>query len=102
MLQSPTPKYTVSLLYAAVDLRLVSNESLDEQLSDFGEREFLVMTRLRLILHDRQDDRDESLDCRGEVALKVMLSSCAWISSSRAIGDDGALNDNRFTDAISS
>lgn len=78
------------------------NDSSSEELSDFGEREFFVMTRLRLILHDRQDDRDESLDCRGDVALKVMLSSCAWISSSRAIGDDGALNESLFTDAISS
>lgn len=83
-------------------MRLVSNESSNEELSDFGEREFFVMTRLRLILHDRQDDRDESFDCRGDVVLKVMLSSCVWISSSTAIGDDGALNESRFTDAISS
>lgn len=52
------------------------------------------MTRLRLSLHDRQDD----LDTFGDVVLNVMPSS----SPSKEFGDDGALNESRLTDAISS
>lgn len=54
------------------------------------------MTLLRLILNERfAEERDVSLASSN-------LRASSWSSDSRTIGEDGALNDSRLTESISS